>query len=73
LLIKYTGEIEGQYGSREDPKKLAVIQEIPGNTGELVTLGVTVIIQTKIMMIKHAEQAIVKQQENSVSKANIQR
>jgi hypothetical protein len=25
------------------------------------------------MMIKHAEQAIVKQQENSVSKANIQR
>jgi hypothetical protein len=38
LLIKYTGEIEGQCGSQEDPKKLAVIWEIPGNTGELVTL-----------------------------------
>jgi hypothetical protein len=36
--MKYTGEIEGQYGSREDPKKLALIREISGNTGELVTL-----------------------------------
>jgi hypothetical protein len=36
--MKYTGGIEGQYGSREDPKKLALIQEIPGNTGELVIL-----------------------------------
>jgi hypothetical protein len=36
--MKYTGEIEGQYGSREDKKKLALIREIPGNTGELVTL-----------------------------------
>jgi hypothetical protein len=31
------GEIEGQYGSRDDPKKLALIREIPENTGELVT------------------------------------
>jgi hypothetical protein len=37
--MKYTGEIEGQYGSREDPKKLALIQEFPGNTGEFVTLS----------------------------------
>jgi hypothetical protein len=37
--MKYTGEIEGQYGSREDPKKLALIREFPGNTGELVTLA----------------------------------
>jgi hypothetical protein len=36
--MKYTGEIEGQYGSQEDPKKLALIREFPGNTGELVTL-----------------------------------
>jgi hypothetical protein len=36
--MKYTGEIEGQYGSREVPKKLALIREIPGNTRELVTL-----------------------------------
>jgi hypothetical protein len=35
------GEIEGQYGSREDPKKLALIREIPGNIGELVTLVLT--------------------------------
>jgi hypothetical protein len=39
--MKYTGEIEGQYRSREDPKKLALIREIPGNTGELVTLPVS--------------------------------
>jgi hypothetical protein len=32
------GEIEGQYGTREDPKKLAVIWEFPRNTGELVNL-----------------------------------
>jgi hypothetical protein len=38
--MKYTGEIEGQHGSREDPKKLALIREFPGNTGELVTLAV---------------------------------
>jgi hypothetical protein len=42
--MKYMGEIEGQYGSREDPKKLALIREIPGNTGELVTLDTEYIL-----------------------------
>jgi hypothetical protein len=41
--MKYTGEIKGQYGRREDPKKLALIREIPGNTGELVTLAATLV------------------------------
>jgi hypothetical protein len=30
--MKYTGEIDGQYGSRED-KKIVLIQELPVNLG----------------------------------------
>jgi hypothetical protein len=41
IVNEIYGEIEGQYGSREDPKKVTLIREFPGNTGELVTLAQT--------------------------------
>jgi hypothetical protein len=52
--MKYAGEIEGQYGSREDPKKLALIREIPGNTGELVTLYQYKLLKTKKNLTQYA-------------------
>jgi hypothetical protein len=33
--MKYTGEIEGQYRSREDPKKISSNTEDPGKYGRV--------------------------------------